>query len=283
MLGDLVIVAAFLAVALGNASTFGEQASGQNLAPAAAIPAPIISWPPLARLDALQVELATALPESETAMGVVALGKDGNEILGFNADQPFVLASVAKVYLLAAYLDGVRSAERKPDDEDLALLDPMIRYSDNDSATDVFKDVGKEEGLNAFLASRGLAPLATVDKGSWGSLEASPAEVAGFFRMLASGSLLDAESTQVAMNLLSRIDKDQAWGVSAGASAPGTKVYLKNGWYPDEDGWRINTVGDIDGPRGEYFLAVFAYPTETMSQGVNLVEEIASTVNAIMR
>jgi hypothetical protein len=123
----------------------------------------------------------------------------------------------------------------------------------------------------------------TTEKGAWGSLEASPADVAGFLEMLASGVLLDAESTQVAMNLLSRIDKDQAWGVTAGASSPGTRVYLKNGWFPDEDGWRINSVGEIEGPQGAYFMAVFAYPADTMAKGVDLVEGIASSVNAIMR
>jgi hypothetical protein len=240
-------------------------------------------WPPGARLLAIEKELTTNPPADDTALGVMVQDEDGQTLMTVEDDQPFVLASVAKVYLMAAYLDQVHERGERLGEDDLDLLDPMIRYSDNPSATAVWEEIGELDGLNSFLLSRDIAPLSMTEEGAWGTLIATPREVTNLLRLLAEGELVDPESTQLAMRLLSRIDEDQAWGVSSGTAEANTRVYLKNGWYPEEAGWRINTAGAVQTARGTYFLAVFAYPTPTMEDGVQLVEGVASRINAAMR
>ena len=279
---DLVVVLAFLFFALGSAA-LDSPARAALPAPPASIVVPPEVWPPANRLIAIEEELTTRPPVEEVKLGVAMQDAQGRTLVAVEDSESFVLASVAKLYLLVAYLAQVEAQEERLGEDDLDLLDPMIRYSDNRSATNVWKEIGELQGLNRFLLSHDFQALSIVEEGAWGTLEASPAEVADLLQRLAGGSLLAPESTQVAMKLLSRIDEDQDWGVSSGVAEAGSTVYLKNGWYPEEDGWRINSAGAVETPRGTYFIAVFAYPTPTMDAGIEMVERVASQLNSAMR
>ena len=279
---DLVVVLAFMFFALGSAA-LDSPARAALPAPPAAIVAPPDIWPPANRLIAIEEELITRPPVEEVNLGVAVQDQQGRTLVSVDDSQPFVLASVAKLYLLAAYLAQVEAREERLGEDDLDLLDPMIRYSDNRTATNVWEEIGELDGLNRFLIAHDFQPLTIAEEGAWGTLEASPAEVAALLQRLAGGSLLAPESTQLAMRLLSRVDEDQNWGVSSGVAETGSTVFLKNGWYPEEDGWRINSAGAVQTPRGTYFIAVFAYPTPTMDAGVEMVERVASQLNSAMR
>jgi beta-lactamase class A len=283
---DLVILLAFLFFALGSAALDSPARAAlpaRPAPPAAVVVPPPEVWPPAGRLIAIEEELTTRPQAEEINLSVAMQDAEGRTLVAVDDSEPFVLASVAKLYLMVAYLSQVDALGQRLGEDDLDLLDPMIRYSDNRTATSVWKRIGELQGLNRFLASHGLEPLTIAEEGAWGTLEASPSEVAALLQRLASGGLLAPESTQLAMKLLSRIDEDQAWGVSAGVPEEGTTVYLKNGWYPERDGWRINTAGAVETPRGTYFIAVFAYPTPTMDAGVEMVERVASQLNSAMR
>jgi beta-lactamase class A len=279
---DLVVLLAFLFFALGNAA-LDQPAGAARPAPPAAIVIPPEVWPPANRLIAIEEALTTRPPVEEVNLSVAMKDEQGRTLVAVEDSQPFVLASVAKLYLMVAYLAQVDSLEQRLGEDDLDLLDPMIRYSDNRSATNVWEEIGELQGLNHFLLTHGFQPLTIAEEGAWGTLEASAGEVAALLQRLAAGRLLAPESTQLAMKLLSRIDENQAWGVSSGVPEGGATVYLKNGWYPEEDGWRINSAGAVQTPRGTYFIAVFAYPTPTMDAGVEIVERIASQLNSAMR
>ncbi len=234
------------------------------------------------RLTSLESRIRAGSGASKTGVGIALVDSSGQKLVSINSNTPFVLASVSKVYLLACYLDDLYQEGKQPDDSDMELLDPMIRYSDNDSADAIWEEIGGIQGLGDFLKSKGMKPLDTADTDEWGRLEASANQVAGLMSRLVSGRLLDPASTHVALDLLSNVDDDQAWGVKSGLPESGTHVYMKDGWYPETDGWRINTAGAIQTPAATYFLAIFAYPAPTMEDGVSLVESIAAQVNRIM-
>jgi hypothetical protein len=278
---DLVVVLAFLFFTVGRAAL--DSPTRARPAPPAGIVVPPEVWPPASRLNAIQQQLTTAGPLDEVMLGVSMQDEQGRALVAVEDSQPFVLASVAKLYLLVAYLAQVESREERLGEDDLDLLDPMIRYSDNRSAASVWEDIGELEGLNHFLLTHDFQALTMAEEGAWGTLEASPGEVTALLRRLAGGNLLAPESTQVAMKLLSRIDEEQAWGISYGVPQEGSTVYLKNGWYPEEGGWRINSAGAVHTPRGTYFIAIFAYPAPSMEAGVEVVERVASQLNSAMR
>jgi hypothetical protein len=106
--------------------------------------------------------------------------------------------------------------------------------------------------------------------------------VADLFWRLVYGRLLGPESTEVARELLSDIDPDQSWGVSAGAGLAEEDVLLNNGWYPETEGWRINSAGAVEDTGGGYVMVVLTYRSDTLREGIGLVELIASRINGLM-
>src|SRR5687767_13875328 len=114
--------AALLAIALLLAS------------PAAAAAAPPAGWTP-------DVEAARAYAQQRA--GEISFHvRTEREHWSLDADRSFASASVVKAMLLVAYLDRPGVRRRTLDGADHALLDPMIRRSDNVAATRVRAIVG---------------------------------------------------------------------------------------------------------------------------------------------
>jgi beta-lactamase family protein len=283
LLADIAVLGAFFYVTLDR----GDSSVSSALSPPAvqmmdgraAAPAPAQDpW----GLGVVKADIERIANTTSTDLGVAIVDSEGKMILNQDANRPFVLASVAKLYILAAYLDQVTADERGLSDTDVFLLQAMIRSSNNSAASALWTSIGEEEGLAAFLQSKDLDVVTTIEKGAWGTLNASAGQVGELLWQLADGRLLDQESTQMALTLLSDIEEDQAWGVSAGAMAFGNKVFLKNGWYPEEDGWRVNSAGLVETPADKYVLVVLAYPTPNMDEGITLIESIAGRINGYM-
>jgi hypothetical protein len=59
---------------------------------------------------------------------------------------------------------------------------------------------------------------------------------------------------------------------------------LKNGWYPGEEGWRVNSAGIVRPRTGPaYAIAVVTDERASWEEGVETIEGIAAQVNAGMR
>jgi hypothetical protein len=282
---DAGVLLAFFYVALGAGSPPGQSAQGEGVIEMmdARTAAPDIVAPGRsAGPGLLKAELEGMLGASPGDVGIAVLDSEGDLLLGTGSEQPFVLASVAKVYILAAYLDQVHGEDRRLTDEDVYLLQAMIRYSDNDSASTLWNRIGEEAGLAAFLGAKGIDVVTTTEEGAWGTLNASARQVGELLWQLAYGDMLDPESRQVALSLLADVEEEQAWGISAGAKRSEAKVFLKNGWYPEEEGWRVNSAGLVETAADRYVLVVLVYPASGMEEGVRLIESIAGRVNRFM-
>ena len=278
---DLLLFLVFLYLALGSASssgssTFTEALEGQPdpLPPARAVVQP--------GLGNLKVDLADGLAEGPADVAIALRDETGDIVLDVEADMRFVLASVSKLYILAAYLDIREQEGDSLDTVEVGLLDDMIRYSDNASATLLWRRIGQEDGLDTFLAENALAPLDLVEKDAWGTINATAGEVSELLWRLVTGRLLGPDGTMIARDLLSDVFPEQAWGVSAGASPGGPAVMLKNGWYPESEGWRVNSAGVIQGAEGSYVLVILAYPAPSLEEGITLLEDVARRINAFI-
>ena len=198
-----------------------------------------------------------------------------------NAAETHMLASVAKIYILAAYLDTLAAADREPTEDELWLMEAMIEQSDNVSASELWSSFGRYEGLAAFLQSRGLpAPQAPSEEAAWGDMRASALDVSEVLTSLYNGRLLDDERTELALDLLANVIDSQAWGL--GTARENAMTYLKNGWYPEEDGWVVNSVGIVDGRFGEYVVVLLTDSQPTFEAGVRIIENAVLFVRAAL-
>jgi hypothetical protein len=173
-----------------------------------------------------------------------------------NADEQVPTASTVKVLVMFVVLERARQEGRPVTESELALLWPMITASDNDSTSALWEDIGRGQAVGSYLRSIGVSGF-TPDPGlSWGVSFASARAMATALAKLVGGEILDEPSRALAFKLLDAVIPEQRWGITAGVD-PQDAVDTKNGWYPGEEGWRVNSVGVVR-PRGgdPYAIAV---------------------------
>ena len=143
---------------------------------------------------------------------------------GLDEHAGFSSASVVKAMLLVAYVRQPAVRRRALAAAERALLSPMIRWSSNDDATQVFGGVGP-------LALPALARRAGMRRftGSvvWGASQITAADQTRFF--LRIDRLMPRRHRAYAMGLLRRIVPSQRWGV-ARVAPRGWTLHFKGGW-----------------------------------------------------
>jgi beta-lactamase class A len=202
-----------------------------------------------------------------------------------NADTQVPVASIVKALVLLVVLEQALEDHRPVSEEDLALLWPMITESDNDATSQLWEHIGRGQAVSSYLRSVGVAGF-TPDPGtSWGASFASARAMAAVLGKLLSGEILDAPSRSLAIRMLGAIVPEQRWGITAGTDAAnGDRVALKNGWYPGEEGWRVNSTGIIWPRAGDaYAIAVVTSGRVSWQEGIETIEGIAAPLNAVMR
>jgi len=231
-------------------------------------------------------ESAAAFARSRAPIwGVAIVVPSRGLVFAENADTQVPVASIVKALVLLVVLEQALEDHRPVSEEDLALLWPMITESDNDATSQLWEHIGRGQAVSSYLRSMGVAGF-TPDPGtSWGASFASARAMAGILGKLLSGEILDAPSRALAIRMLSAIVPEQRWGVTAGTDAAnGDRVALKNGWYPGEEGWRVNSTGIVWPRAGDaYAIAIVTGGRVSWQEGIETIEGIAAPLNAVMR
>lgn len=196
------------------------------------------------------------------------------------------MASVAKVVIMLAALDRAEVEGRGLEEWELAQLEPMVVWSDNDAATLLWDDLGGAAGVDAYLAKQGVTGI-VIHPYAWGDSRASGPALAWLLGRMAFGDLLTAEHRDLALALLERAALDQSWGVATAAlgdEPEGAIVASKDGWYPADAGWRAGSVGLVLRGLGEtvgnlpYSIAVLTAQNALLDDGIATVDGLASRV-----
>ena len=143
---------------------------------------------------------------------------------GHRARRSVDSASVFKAMLLVAYLDHPSVRRRPLRDTDRRLLAPMIRYSDNDTATQVRDFVGASSverlAKRARMRDFRLSPI-------WGLSQINADDQSRYFLRLPE--LVVQRHRGYARRLLAGIVREQRWGI-AKVRPRGWRLYFKGGW-----------------------------------------------------
>ena len=133
-------------------------------------------------------------------------------------------ASLVKAMLLVAYLRraDVRGRPLRPGER--ALLDPMIRLSDNDAADAINARVGMA-ALSALARRAGMRHF--VPHPVWGGSIVAAADQARLF--LRVDRLVPRRHRAYALRLLRNVVPSQRWGIAAARPA-GWRIAFKGGW-----------------------------------------------------
>ena len=236
-------------------------------------------------LDALSV---AARDFAESRSGVVAVAvvdlREGR-VYTARTETVFSLASVAKVPLMLAVLDAAQQEGRALTDAESEALRLMITASDNAAADRLWRAVGGREPVVAVLEALSLGwPRFAIGEGPWGAQQADVLSVALLFAEIAQGTVLSPASRAIALQILSSVQPDQAWGITEGLTAHygGAEVALKNGWFPDDEGsWRVHSAGFVRSRDGHalYALAILSEDQPSYAYGVRTVEGVAREIH----
>jgi hypothetical protein len=170
------------------------------------------------------VDAATRYANSRSTDVSFAVLDMRDRLRGHEDSRTYVMASTFKVMLLVAYLRQPSVAGRGLTDGERRLLGPMIRESDNASATRVRDMLGRGP-IESLARAAGMADHAWND--IWGYNRASPADGAKLMRRLRG--LLPERHRGYTLRLLSSIIPRQRWGV-AHVKPPDWFLAFKGGW-----------------------------------------------------
>ncbi|WP_246366534.1 serine hydrolase [Nonomuraea rhodomycinica] len=188
-----------------------------------------------------------------------------------------ITASGAKVDILTALM--LLRSTLDATEQDLATR--MITESDNFAADALWWRVGAGDGMSAFYRRIGLHETAPGAGRYWGGTTTSPADRLRLLALLANGGKgLTPADRRLVLGLMSHVQADQAWGVSA-AARPGDHVALKNGWTPRpfiHNTWAVTSYGRITGPGRDLLLSVQTDQQAGEGQGIETIEGLARMI-----
>jgi len=203
-------------------------------------------------------------------------------VYGENADQQMETASVIKVVVMTCVMARAEQLGRLVSEWELSLMWPMITYSDNDATDALWSDLGGGPGVASCLQALGVGGITPYNGPYWGTSTASARGMATLMSRIAYGDIVNAEHRAAALAMLVSVVADQRWGVPAGADTSGEEIVgVKDGWYPDDDGWRVNSVGFITPltpGQSPYAIAVMTNEQTTQEYGIATIEGIAEPV-----
>ncbi len=133
--------------------------------------------------------------------------------------------------------------------------------------------------MTAFLERQGIVGF-TIDSKDWGESDMSPAAAARLLGKLLTGEVLDDDHRAFALELLTHVDPSQDWGAVVAGAWEG-QAGVKNGWYPEYEGWVLASAGYVvpDDERPSFTIAIFTDHWDSFGEGVSKLESIAGLLN----
>ena len=224
-----------------------------------------LSFPLPAAVEAARRYAATREGRVSFAVADARGGVDGEAV-----DRTYASASLVKAMLLVASLERAAREGRPISTAEQSRLDPMIRVSDNDSATGTYRRLGA--GPVEELARRaGMRSFAIG--GEWAAARVTAADQARFF--LALDRVVPGAHRTYARTLLSSVVPPQSWGIPA-AARPAWRVFFKGGWRPEDGGELVHQAALLERGTQRIAIAVLSDGNPTEAYGRETVRQIAA-------
>jgi hypothetical protein len=172
-----------------------------------------------------RVAVAVEYAQSRAGSVSFAVTDEAGRVRGYRTRRAVPSASVLKAMLLVAYLNRASVRNRELRDADRALLGPMIRRSDNDTASRVLGLVG---GSGVYrVASRARMEHFVLHLPIWGHSEIIARDQARFFRRI--DGYVPERHRSYARFLLAHVIPSQRWGIPP-VVPDGYRIFFKGGW-----------------------------------------------------
>ena len=214
-------------------------------------------------------EAAVRFVETRAGVESFAFVDDRGKLRGYRAWRVAPSASMLKAMLLVAYLNRQSVRGRALTRRDRGLLAPMIRWSDNGTATRVLPIVGP--GALYRLADRANM-LHFRLRSPWGLSEMTARDQARFFYRIRS--FVPVRHRTYALGLLASIVSSQRWGIPP-VKPPRWSIHFKGGWGSGT-GAVTHQAALLRRDGRRLALAVFTTSNPSHSYGTATIRGVAS-------
>lgn len=220
------------------------------------------------------------LKNSDSNVSIAVYSTKTGETYTYNTTpgHKYHMASTVKVSVLAGALIN-NGGELDSEGKEYATA--MIENSDNDSTTSLIDDyVGGTDGMQQVFDKFQMSNTHAED--AWGDTTTTPSDQVKLLNnIFLNSNILTNSSRNYIKKLMSNVESDQQWGISAGSS----KFYIKNGWLTEDDSdkWIINSIGYVKGANdNDYTIAVYTDNNSTMNSGEKLIEKLARSTKNVL-
>lgn len=209
--------------------------------------------------------------------GVAIHNARTDETYSYKGSTLFETASIVKADILSVLLLQAQDDGDTLTRSQRSLASVMIRISDNNAASALWRQAGGASGIRKANKRLGLEDTVTTTA-SWGLTRTTPSDQVRLLDTLSGDSdVLTSASRAYALGLMGDVNSAQDWGVPSIARA-GEKAAVKNGWLPrSKDGyrWIVNSIGRVTGPEVDLRVAVLSRGNAGQGSGIRLVEAVA--------
>src|SRR5262245_24812792 len=204
--------------------TFRAVGKMRSLVGALVVVAALFAGAPLASADTAQPGCAASDPFPPAFSAQLASQFPGRRFTAAVYDQRtgcqydlapalrITTASVVKVEFMAGVLLRAQAQNRPLTDDERSLIEPMIEYSDNDSATAIYNSLGGDPGMDVLNQTLGLHDTVPAG-GLWGNTSTSARDQASLLRQLLLGDYgpFGPSYRAEAQYYMTHIVADQRW------------------------------------------------------------------------
>jgi beta-lactamase class A len=196
----------------------------------------------------------------------------------YRAGETMTEASIMKVDILEVLLAHTQAIGLSLSEDQRELCRSMIEESDNDAAQSLWDSLGGAAAVARYNSAAGVTRTRPNEAGYWGLSTTSALDQVRLVEKISyANSLLTGRSRMYALDLMSHVDPTQSWGVSAGVPS-GVVVALKDGWYPIDGVWQVNSVGYIRGEGRDYVIAVLVGHETTEAAGIRTIDGLSTLI-----
>lgn len=218
---------------------------------------------------ALVAELNAYIGGNGGHMGVAVLDRTTGVTISVNGDKTFQTASIVKFDILATRLYQHQNAGTSMTANEKALAFKMITQSDNNAASALFGLDNRAAGLAAANKVFGLQD--TTPGSAWGQTHTTPADQIRLLQtVMDPDGPINQANREYILSLMSQVEPDQRWGITAAANDNAQHVYVKNGWDTQSAFgglWAANSIGRIIEPGHDWLIAVMSNYNHTDNGG----------------
>ena len=230
----------------------------------------------LRELRELAPDAARIARNRKGLVGVAVYQMDTGAFYSFQGQRAFPMYSTAKVPIMLAVLDLAVREERRVSEWERDLIKVMIQVSDNGAASRLLAHAGGADAVTRYLRRIGIGNT-TINGYAWGASTTTAQDMARLMAKIGNCTILVPRLCNYAVQTLAGVVASQKWGVSAGAPS-GATVALKNGWYPQNNGWAVNSAGMVISRGKRYAIAVYTNPDPSMKYGIETIEQISTMI-----